>query len=366
MEKNNVNELNKKEFYFFKKVKLMDKFNFYEYLSIMLDWWVTITQSLQWVQDKIKNPFFKEKLQEVLVYISSWDPLSKAMKKIPDVFTSSETSIIEAWEKSWTLVESLSGIALEFKKLHELRSLIKSALTYPLIIILFLIVAVMIVMTYVVPSIIPLIEEAWVEKPLATVALINTSDFISNNFFLIIVFFILIFFWFNVYTKTENWKRYYDNFLLKMPLIWELYKNYILASSASILGNLLNSWVPIVKTLNLVWKTTNNSVYEDLFSMISLKVWTWKKLVESIMEVDVNNDYFPADFLQLLSVWEKTASISKVTKKLNEQYTREVNYSLTNLTKWIEPLAILVAWIFVLWFAYAIFWSILKLTDTIW
>ena len=97
----------------------MDKFNFYEYLSIMLDWWVTITQSLQWVQDKIKNPFFKEKLQEVLVYISSWDPLSKAMKKIPDVFTSSETSIIEAWEKSWTLVESLSGIALEFKKLHD-------------------------------------------------------------------------------------------------------------------------------------------------------------------------------------------------------------------------------------------------------
>lgn len=90
-----------------------------------------------------------------------------------------------------------------------------------------------------------------------------------------------------------------------------------------------------------------------------------KKLVESIMEVDVNNDYFPADFCNYY-LFEKTASISKVTKKLNEQYTREVNYSLTNLTKWIEPLAILVAWIFVLWFAYAIFWSILKLTDTIW
>ena len=95
-----------------------------------------------------------------------------------------------------------------------------------------------------------------------------------------------------------------------------MYKNYILASSAAILWNLLNAWVPIVKTLILVWKTTDNVVYEDLFSDISLKVWTWKKIVESMLEVDPKSDYFPADYLQLLSVWEKTASISKVTKKL--------------------------------------------------
>lgn len=363
---NNNKSLSQKEFYLFKKVSLIDKFNFYEYLSIMLDWGVTITQSLVWVQDKMKNSYFKEKLNEILVYISSGDPLSKAMKKIPDVFGSNETSIIEAWEKSWTLVDSLAWLANDFKKLHDLKSLIKWSLTYPLIIILFLVAAVMIVMTYVIPSIIPLLDETWVDRPLATQALISTSDFVSNNFFGIIIFFALMFFGFLFYKNTENWKKVIDNLLLKFPLVGPVYKNYILASSASILWSLLNSWVPIVKTLNLVWKTCDNVVYEDLFSMISLKVWTWKKLVESIMEVDATNEYFPSDFLQLLSVWEKTASISKVTKKLNEQYTREVNYSLSNLTKWVEPLAILVAWVFVLWFAFAIFGSILKLTDTIW
>lgn len=72
-------------------------------------------------------------------------------------------------------------------------------------------------------------------------------------------------------------------------------------------------------------------------------------------EVDDENILFPLDFLQLLSVGEKTASMDTVTKTIVDQYTREVDYSLANMTKWIEPIAILVAGLFVLWFAFAIF-----------
>lgn len=364
---NNIKkDINKKEFYIFKKVSLMDKFNFYEYLSVMLDGWVTITQSLESVSNRIKNIYFKEKINELFVYVSSWDSLNKAMKKIPNIFSMQETSIIEAWEKSWTLVNSLSSIALEFKKSYELKSTIKNSLTYPFIILLFLVLAVLIVMTYVVPSIIPLIEDAWVEKPFATTALIATSDFIRYNFILIILFILTLILLFFSYKSTDNWKKVFDNIFLNLPLVWDVYKNYILSSSASILWSLMHSWIPIVKAIILVWKSTNNIVYENLFNDISSKVWTWKKLVDSILEVDENNEYFPADFIQLLSVWEKTASINKVCQKLNEQYNREVNYSLSNLTKWLEPIAILIAWVFVLWFAFAIFWAILKLTQTIW
>ncbi len=363
---NKLEALEKKEFYIFKKVSLLDKFNFYEYLSIMLDGWVTIVSALESVEPKIKNAYFKQKIKELIVYISSWDSLNKAMKKLPDIFNQSEHSIIEAWEKSGTLVSSLSSMAIEFKKLHELRTNIKSSLTYPFIILLFLIWAVIIVMTYVVPSLIPLIEEAWVEKPFATVALIATSNFITNNFVLIVLSVILLLFVLYSFSMSESWKKTIDAMLLKLPLVWDVYRNYIIASSSSILWSLMNSWVPIVKALNLVWKATNNVIYENLYSDVSLKVSTWKKLVDSISETDVDNEYFPSDFLQLLSVWEKTATIDKVCKKLNEQFSREVSYSLANLTKWVEPTAILIAWIFVLWFAFAIFGAILKLTQTIW
>jgi len=365
-ETNNSNKDEPKEFILFKSVSLMDKFNFYEYLSVMLDWWVTIVASLNSVKDRMKNPFFKEKISEIILFITSWDSFSKSMKKNPDIFTLWETSIIEAWEKSGTLVESLSSLALEFKKLHELRQTIKSALTYPIIILIFLVIAVIVVMVFVVPSIIPLLDEAWVEKPFATVALIATSNFISNNFVFLIILFVIIVLAIIAFKKSEWWKAFFDKMFLNMPLVWKVYKNYILASSSSILWVLMNSWVPIIKSLILVWKSSNNVVYEDLFNNISIQVSQWKKIVESIVEVDKTNEFFTSDFLQLLSVWEKTASLDKICKKLNEWYTREVNYSLANLTKWIEPLAILIAWVFVLWFAFAIFGAILKLTSTVW
>jgi len=96
-----------------------------------------------------------------------------------------------------------------------------------------------------------------------------------------------------------------------------------------------------------------------------MKVSSWNKIVDSMQEVDEENLFFPADFLQMLSVWEKTASLEKVSKKISVQYNREVDYSLSNLTKWIEPIAILLAWVFVLWFAFAIFGAILKVTQTV-
>jgi type IV pilus assembly protein PilC len=148
-------------------------------------------------------------------------------------------------------------------------------------------------------------------------------------------------------------------------LIGKVYKNYIIASTASVLGSLMNSWVPIMKALHLVGQTSNNVIYENLYADIAVRVSEWKKLVESITLTDEQAKYFPPDFIQLLSVWERTATVGTVCKKLNESYTREVNYSLANLTKWIEPIAILVAWVFVLWFAFAIFGAILQLTQTV-
>lgn len=354
-----------KPFYLFKKVSLLDKFNFFEYLWVMLDGGVSITSSLHSVQQKMKNPYFKEKIEELLLFINSWDSLNKAMRKMPDVFSSSEFSLIEAWEKSGTLVNSLTSLALETKKLYELKQTIKTALTYPFIIILFLILAVIVVMTYVVPALIPLIEESGAEKPLATVALINTSNFIVNNFILIILLVLAIVLLFYGYKSTENGRKNFDTLILKFPLVGEVYRNYIVASSASILWILMNAWIPVIKSILLVGKSTNNLLYEDLFQAVSVKVGWGQTIVASMTETDPEGMYFPSDFTQLLSVWEKTASLGKVCKKLNEQYTREVQYSLSNLTKWIEPIAILLAGIFVLWFAFAIFWAILKVTQTV-
>jgi len=362
---NNLNKEGKKEFYLIKKVSLVDKFNFYEYLSVMLDWWVTIMSALESVKNRVKNPYFRKQIEEIQVFMSTWDSLSKAMKKKPNIFSNREIYIIEAWENSWTLTESLNNISDDFKKQHELKQTIKNSLTYPIVILIFLVVAVLIVMLYVIPSLLPLFEEASTELPMATKALISTSNFIWNNFVFIILFILTLWLFLYWFKLTQTWKMFFDKLLLSLPLVWDVYRNYILANISTNLWSLMWGWVTILKSLRLVWKSTNNVVYEEIFELVAQKVWEWKKLVDSMLEVDEYNEYFTSDYIQMLSVWEKTASLDTICKKLNKQYTREVKYSLSNLVKWIEPAAIMLAWIFVLWFAFAIFGAMLQLTQTI-
>ncbi|MDD2871211.1 MAG: type II secretion system F family protein [Candidatus Gracilibacteria bacterium] len=355
----------KSEFILFKTVSIVEKYNFYEYISVMIDGGVSIVESLKTVESKITSIYFKKRIKELITFITSGDSFSKSMKKIPDIFTSSEISIIEAGESSGTLSSSLLKLSDDLKKVHDLRNKVKGSLTYPIIIFLFLFLALFIVLTFVVPQIKPLFDTAEVELPLSTKLLIGTSDFIIGNIWLLFLILISIVVFFFGYKNTESGKRSIDEFLFGLPLVGKVYRNYILSNIASTLGSLVGSGVSIIKTLKLIGKSTNSTVYESLFEDIVVRVSGGEKIVRSMEAVDPNRIYFPADYTQMLSVGERTANLESISKKINAQYTKEVDYSLANLTKWIEPLAILLASVFVLWFAYAILGAILKITQTV-
>ena len=371
MENSNKNEEKGKswlsqELILSKKVSLVEKYNFYEYLSVMVDSWVTISDALDSVVIRLKSPYFKRKIGELNTYLSSGDSFSKSMKKVPQIFDQWEISIVESWETTWMLVESLQKLSNDLKRVDDLRKKVKWALTYPFIIMLFLVLAVLAVMIYVIPSLTPLFETAEVELPAMTKALIATSDFIIYSYWYIILIVATIIFVFVFYKSTIEWRKKLDKTLLWIPLLWRVYQNYVLSSIASSMWSLIGSGVNIVKALTLTWKSSWSLLYESLFDEIIQKVSKWEKIVASMEEVDPGNEYFPIDFLQMLSVWERTARLEDINKKIHNQYVREVDYSLANLTKWVEPIAILIAWVFVLWFAFAIFWAILKVTQTVW
>ncbi|QFR38763.1 type II secretion system F family protein [Candidatus Gracilibacteria bacterium 28_42_T64] len=354
-----------KQFVLSKTVSIVDKYNFYEYISVMLDGGVSISEALETIGDKINSVYFKQKIFEMRTYISSGDSFSKSMKKIPQVFTSAEISILEAGESTGTLVEALSKLSDDLKKVHDLRSKVKSAITYPTIIFLFLTLAIIIVLVYVIPAIMPLFETSDVELPGATKALVFTSNFLSTNYLLIILFCFAVYIFFTAYKNTNSGRQSIDHFLLGLPLVGSVYKNYILSNITATLGSLIGSGVSVVKTLTLVGKASNSHIYERLFEDIVLTVSHGEKIVDSMKKVDPEKIYFPADFLQMLYVGERTANLEKISRKINKQYEKEVEYSLANLTKWIEPLAILLAGAFVLWFAFAIFGAIMKITQTV-
>jgi len=365
LEPQNTEEHIPSQYILFKSVNTLDKANFYEYLSVMIDGGVSITEALSSVESKISSAYFHQKISELITYISSWDSFSKAMKKMPDIFTTAEVSIVEAWEQIWGLVDSLAKLSEDLKKVYNLKKKVQGALTYPFIIFIFLFLAVLIVLVYVIPAIIPLFANSDVTLPVATQALISTSDFVKSNFWLIILFFATIYVALIWYRSTESGREQLDHFYLHLPLIGRVYRNYLLSNISSNLWSLIGSWVSVMTTLKLIGRSCGNQVYKQLFDTIMVRVSKWDKIVDSMREIDPLKIYFPADFTQMLSVGEKTASLEKIAKKLNNQYEKEVEYSLESLTKWIEPLAILLAGLFVTWFAFAIFWAIMKVTQTV-
>jgi type IV pilus assembly protein PilC len=181
----------------------------------------------------------------------------------------------------------------------------------------------------------------------------------------LIFFFFAIFVTFMGYKNTKSWKERLDNLLLSTPVVWKVYRNYVLSNISSSMGNLIWAGVSTLKVLKLVWKSSWSYVYEKIFNVVTKRVEGWDKIVDSMREVDEEGFYFPSTYLQMLSVWERTANMETISKKIHKQYIREVEHSLENLTKWIEPLAILIASWFVLWFAFAIFGAIMKVTEVV-
>lgn len=229
----------------------------------------------------------------------------------------------------------------------------------------FLGIAITVIMTYVIPKIQPLFVSNGVELPFATQSLIATSDFMIHNFALLIILLIGGILGLQAYIKTDSGRLFFHEIALKIPLIGEVYRNYLLARIASNLGILLGAGIPILKTFSLTAESANNAVYSLAMFDVIERITQGKKIVQSIRESDPEKRLFPNDFLQLMDAGEQTSTINKICIKISDQYTREVDSSVTTLVKWVEPLAILLAGVFVLWFAFGIFSAVLKITETV-
>ncbi|MDD3120061.1 MAG: type II secretion system F family protein [Candidatus Gracilibacteria bacterium] len=345
------------------QISWKDKILLYEHLSNLLEGGVTILVALESFIEKTSNPKIREEIGGLFLLVNSGDQVSLAMKKMPNIFDKREISIIEAGENSGTIQKSFLSLAEDLRKKEELKTKVKSSLTYPFIIMCFLLIAITIVMYYVIPKFQPIFETVGANMPFATQSLINTSNFVVGNFGLIIFLIFLGAISFKIFTMSDFGKYFIDDLKLKTPLIGPVYKNYILSNIASSLGLLLGAGIDIIKSLKLTAESSDNEVYKLLIYEIGAQVSSGKKISESIEEIDSEHKFFKSDFIQMLNAGEKTSTLNKIFQKLFVQYTREVDNSLSIFIKWIEPIVILIASIFVLWFALAILSVVLQMSN---
>jgi type II secretory pathway component PulF len=349
--------------FFTPHISLKDKILFYESTANLLEGGITLLGALKGLLSRTHSWLLHDTLDHTIFFIESGDSLNVAMRKFPNFYDEKEIAIIESGEQTGMLKDSFQAIAAELRMQSDLRSKVIGALTYPFVIMFFLVLALTVVMTYVVPQIMPILAEVTTKISFSTRSLIFASNFLRDNMIFIVIIFVAIGLIFNWYVMTETGKKRFDTFKIHAPLIGPVYKNYLIVQVMSTFHLLSSSGVSIVKTLRLTGASSWNTKINEMYTNMANEVSKWKKISETMFEVDKTGYIFSSDIIQMIESAEKTSTVHQVTKKISEQYRREVDASLDIMVKLIEPVALLMAGVFVMWFAIAIFSSIMQVVD---
>jgi len=359
---NNLNIIDKINNYFLslQKLKTKDKLVFYRLLSTMANAWVWLVKAVTILRNQEKSPILKSILFNFVSRLKSWKKLSECLEAHPTSFSEAEVWIIKSWEKTWRLNFVLVDLADQIEKVESINWKIKWALMYPAFIIMVVFGVIFIMMTMVVPKLLDIFEDKDA-LPDSTKLLISISDFMVVYWYIIIWFFVVVFIWVNMWRKTFSWKYLFDKFLFKIPIMWEVLQKIILSKFSRVFANLVTSWVSMVESLKITSEVVWNEVYRQKILLLAQDVKSGIRIHESLEW----SKLFPDMMVQMIQVWEETASLTETITKVADFYDEQVDNTIRVLNKLLEPFIIVVLAIVVWFIAMAIMEPIMNLADVV-
>ena len=341
-------------------LKTKDKLIFYRLLSTMSNAWVWLVKAISILEKQEKNPVLKKILSDFVIKLKSWKKLSECLELYPNSFSNAEIWIIKSWEKTWRLNYVLIDLADQIEKVESINGKLKWALLYPWFILIVVFWVIFVMMTMVVPKLLEIFEDKS-SLPSSTKLLISMSDFMVNYWYLIIWFFVLLFVLVSIWKKTPSWNYLFDKFLFKIPIMWEILQKIILSKFSRVFANLIASWVSIVESLKITSEVVWNEVYRQKILFLTTDVKSGIRINESLEW----SSFFPDMMVQMIKVWEDTATLDKTIIKVADFYDEQVDNTIRVLNKLLEPFIIVFLAIVVWFIAMAIMQPIMNLADTI-
>lgn len=333
-----VNESVNIDFKFGEKVTTKDMAVFCRQMYTMLDAGVSINNALNMLSNQVSNKKLRATVAEVEDSVKKGEMLSEAMAKHDEVFPKLLISMIQSGEVSGNLDGMMLRMSVHFEKENKLNNKVKAAMTYPAVLSIVAVSAVMFIMTFVMPTFIEMFESEGIELPISTQILMSISGFLSNNI-LIIIFGIIIFVvLFNFYKRTEHGIITLSTLKLSLPAIGALNKKIIVSRFTRTLSTLLSSGVSLVQALPIVASVVGNKVAEDELMKIRERVVRGDGLSGPIKECDI----FPPMLASMVSIGEEAGSLDDILNKTADFYDEEVEQAIQTTTALIEPLLIVV------------------------
>jgi len=329
-----------------------DKINLLEQLSNLLNSGIPLINSFKIIMYQTKDKKIKSLIINIIDWLNKWDSLKDIWNKYSNIFNIFDLSIIEMWEVTWKLWDSIETIKIKEEKSNELKSKIIWALIYPIIIIFLSLLMILVFMIYVIPKITDMYKDAKVNLPALTQSVIDTSNFLQANIFEIVFLIIIILFCLIVLRNNPRTKIYFDNFILRIPIFWKLIQKKILSLFTSSLWILLTNWIIITKSLEISSRALSNDYYEKELKNIINSVSRWQNLSYCMWIDEIQswkeNFLFPIELASVIKIWEETWRLPELLTKISIKYNKQIDELVKNMQTAIEPLVIVIVW-WVIW-----------------
>ena len=340
-----------------------DKILFYKELVYMMKWWVPLLDTMKTIQTTSDNAAVKRVAKEIYGYLDRGKELSYAISRLQEYFDEWDAAIIKTWEISGNLPNVLQSLAEEYAYLSDIKQKYVWAMIYPVSLIVIAIIAVIYLFGFVLPGIFDTLSGSVTEMPAITMMLKNFSDFIVNYWQSIAVFGILLILLVITYSATEKGKKQMYRTLVNMPIVGSMTKSYYLIKWSRYMKLMIWSGMDYVDTFRLLRDVLRIPLYQSMIEQVLADITLWKSLYEPISQ---HSDIIPSNVAVLIKVWEETANLENAMQNVIDIYQEELDNSIKNFSKAIEPfILVFVLWI-VLMIAIWVFSLIFAVMDSAW
>jgi general secretion pathway protein F len=323
---------------------------------------IPLVDALSAVAEQVENPTLSEALSDCKNMVNEGSPFHKALAKYPNVFSNIFISMAEAGEMSGTLDVILMRLAEFTEAANELNSRVKSALTYPVIMLIVTLGIMIFLFTYVVPKITAIFEsQPELKLPGFTIFILDMSALLTNYWWVFLIIIGIITFLFFQWKKTESGKLAIEKISLKMPVFGETIRMVAVSRFTRTLATLLNGGVPMLNAMQIVRNVVNNTIIakaiDDARSNISEG--------ESIAAPLRKSGQFPPIVIHMVSIGEKTGELENMLLQVSDAFDFQVKNKIESLTGLMGPVVLVIMGLTVAAIAFAVMIPMMELTSNL-
>ena len=334
-----------------------DKILFY-----MLHGGVSIMQAVDTIKKSTTNYALKAIVTSISFHLNEGKSFSYALSRLPEYFDESDSAIIKTGESTGNLDTVLQELANEYSYLNSIKNKYKSALTYPIILIIMSIGAVLFLFSSVLPGILEMFVGEMDKLPAITRILKATSDFFVTSWktILVVLFTAIAVIW--IYGTTDQGKKSLSKFMMSFPLVGKMTKTYYLIKWARYMKLMISSGLDYVQTFRLLRGVLAIPAYQEMIEKVMAGLQIGKTIYDTIKD---ETDLIYPNVAVMIRVGEETAHLEDSMGNIIAMYQEELDNSITQFSKILEPVILIFMWVIVALVASGIFWVVFSVMENV-